>query len=438
MRVLLLSYHYPPAPAVGSLRAAKVARALCMAGHEVTVVTANWGVATPAMDPSSDPGAPVLHVTPWPGPRDWYLALKRRLRSKAKRSAEQVGREGPVVDAPEGVTAWKRYLFSLLWLPDDRQGFIAPAAIAAWRRMRGAVDLVYTTAPPFSVHLAGLLLRGVLGSSARWVMEFRDPWTDNPWKPRHVRSRFSDAADGLLERWCLGAADQIVVVSEGMYELLSAKLPSAARHRLVLAPSGIERIAPARRQPRQASPLRIAYAGTLYHRRDPRPFLRAIATVRQRCAFTPQELQVDFVGHCRWYHDVSIESAAAGLGLADVVRFHDWVDNDACLAFLGRADLLLLLAQGQPVQIPNKLYEYLGTGVPILAYADRDGDVARLLHQVGGHRVVADDDVEAAANAIESVRRHGTFANSAIPDPAALAEFTTERQLRRLVSAIGA
>src|SRR5262245_29585940 len=38
--VVLIAYHFPPDPAVGSLRAAKVARAFRDAGHRVDVVTA--------------------------------------------------------------------------------------------------------------------------------------------------------------------------------------------------------------------------------------------------------------------------------------------------------------------------------------------------------------------------------------------------------------
>ncbi|HMH55901.1 MAG TPA: hypothetical protein VK535_06525, partial [Gemmatimonadales bacterium] len=40
MRILLISYHFPPDPAVGALRASHVADALQAAGHTVTVITA--------------------------------------------------------------------------------------------------------------------------------------------------------------------------------------------------------------------------------------------------------------------------------------------------------------------------------------------------------------------------------------------------------------
>ncbi len=58
---------------------------------------------------------------------------------------------------PTRVPFWKRAIFSLLWLPDDRQGFIGPAVRAARSLLRRG-DIVYTTAPPFSMHLVGLRL----------------------------------------------------------------------------------------------------------------------------------------------------------------------------------------------------------------------------------------------------------------------------------------
>ena len=52
--------------------------------------------------------------------------------------------------------------------------------------MRAGAGLVYSTAPPYSPHLVGLALRSIKG--IRWIMELRDPWTDNDHKPWWVRT----------------------------------------------------------------------------------------------------------------------------------------------------------------------------------------------------------------------------------------------------------
>jgi len=69
------------------------------------------------------------------------------------------------------------------------------------------------------------------------------------------------------------------------------------------------------------------------------------------------------------------------------------------------ADLLLLLSQNQPAAVPTKLYEYLGTRIPILAFTDEASEVADMLRQVGGHYVVTSGDADNAAQVIaEAIR----------------------------------
>ena len=42
--------------------------------------------------------------------------------------------------------------------------------------------------------------------------------------------------------------------------------------------------------------------------------------------------------------------------------------------------------------MPNKLYEYLGSRNPILAFADAQGETAKMLQQAGRHRLVTEHD----------------------------------------------
>ena len=99
------------------------------------------------------------------------------------------------------------------------------------------------------------------------------------------------------------------------------------------------------------------------------------------------------------------------------------------------SDLLLLLAQGQPDQVPQKLYEYLGTRVPILAFADAEGESARMLARAGGHFVVFGDDAAGAEAALEQALT--TLDGTPAGDHAVLTEWTTDGQLRRLMAALG-
>jgi len=73
------------------------------------------------------------------------------------------------------------------------------------------------------------------------------------------------------------------------------------------------------------------------------------------------------------------------------------------------ADVLLLLAQGQPCQIPAKLYEYLHAGKFVLAFTD--GASARVIEETCAGRVVAPgQDPAPALREIVALHRSGELA----------------------------
>ena len=426
-RVVLLSYHFPPTPEVGGLRAAKVARALRRAGHEVIVVTGRLPDEGNEDRPNAD-GVRIITVPLAWNPRQWYASLKQRVGAlKPHTASADQATEAPAYAVPARVPFWKRAIFSLLWLPDDFQGFIGPAVRAARSQLRPG-DIVYTTAPPFSAHLAGLRL-----ASAKyfWVAEFRDPWTDIlPWKPSYIRTAFTDALERRFERRTLSRANLVVGVSDGITRMLRRKVEGADT-RLLLVRNGIDTVLPPKR-PKASGPFRLIHVGTFYLRRDPRPFLAGLALLRDRRGLTGDQLQVDFVGQCKWFHEVSVEQEVRRQDLTNMVRFHDWIPHAECQRLITEADALLLLAMDQPDQVPNKLYEYLGTRIPVLALADDEGESALMLRQGGGNQVVTDEDPHSVAEALEALLdARGTPAGGPV-----LEEWTVERQMARLVEAL--
>ena len=291
-------------------------------------------------------------------------------------------------------------------------------------------DVLYTTAPPNSVHLAGLLISGRL-RNARWIAEFRDPWTDNPWKPAFVRTRWSDAVDRWLERRCLERADHIVSVTESVAAMFSAR-PNIDGDKVLVVRNGID-VPPDLLMPDGPGNGRILYVGNLYHARDPRPFLRGFAALHEGGRL-PAGSGVDFVGACSHFQGTELRAFAAEIGISEFVNVQEPVPHDVCLAMMRDASVLLLLAQSQPLQVPNKLYEYLGAGRQILAIADEQGETARMLAEVGGHQVVDGSDERALQAAILA----SLVARGAARQDGArkLQEWSTDNQLDRLIRLI--
>jgi hypothetical protein len=269
-------------------------------------------------------------------------------------------------------------------------------------------------------------------------MEQRDPWADSDWKPWWVRSRVADALDARLERLCLRRADLVVTVSEGIRRRLAARLPARDWSRLLVVRNGIESLASSVRSGRRPGPVRIVYTGTFYNGRDPRPFLRGFAAVCRKRRLGPEQVRVDFIGACRSLEGrgVSVEKEIEALGLTDVVHIQDWLPHATAKALVEEADVLLLLAQEQPDQVPNKLYDYLGTRRPILAIADADGETAWMVRRVGGHHVVIGNNEAEVEGALEKLLVSAPHGDGATMDETVLKEWTTEVQMKRLLAAV--
>lgn len=421
LKVLLLSYYYPPDRAVGGQRARKVAEALRAAGHDVTVIAAGVSLAE---------SEGLVRIKPILSVRELWA----RLRSRKRETGNIEGLAAKLATAategtPRTVPRWKRWIFSLIWLPDDRQGYILPVVWHAMRHAPSRPDLIYTSAPPFSVHLAGLLLKGLTG--ARWVAEFRDPWTTNPWKQGFLRSALSDWTEIHLERLCLGQADLVVAASEGIADRIRDRDSEAA---IVIVRNGIERVEQGAVQTGVTGSdlFQIVYAGTFYHSRSPFPFIEAIEQLVRHDS-EGSRILVRLIGTPETFDGTSIADFVRDRGLTDVVLLEEWMDHRRCLESFRSADALFLLATQQPDQVPNKLYEYLGTRRPILAVTDAHGETARMLRQVGGHFIVPQNEKAPISTALKELIRSPS---SAVGDPDLLIEWSTERQMTGLAAAV--
>ncbi len=424
MNVAFLTYHSPPDRAVGAIRAVNVARAFRDAGHKVTVITSLPPGETGGREEVAD--IEIVRVAPWRNVREVYAEWKTRrpqaVFSESKASKSEKWR------APTRVAAWKRFLFSLIWLPDDRQGFVPPA-VQALRRLDPVPDVILSSGPPFSCHLAAFIGRKVIRRP--WIMEFRDPWSGNPQKQWWIQTGPTEAMNRWLERMCLRNAELVVSVSEGIDRHLRQVVPTLPARKFLVVRNGISSLqAPGTSASSPGTCFNLVHLGTINFDRDPGPVLQAIRSMVQSMKLRPGQLRLRFIG------DTESTDTLEGidrLGIGDYVEISGWVPYARAQEIMLEADALLLLARNQPAQIPNKLYDYLGARKPILALADQDGETAQMLRAVGGHHVF--EDAEGAQRALEFLMtRRGQTPGSESAEQL-LQGWTTAAQMRLYIQA---
>lgn len=403
--VLIVSYHFPPDSAIGAVRAAELAKRLPELGWKAVVlsVQARYYDQVDAMR-YQGLSVDVERTVKAGSINALYLYVKSwmiRLRHQAKVSAKEKEWFLPKKNG-EGIRERiLRYYNSLLiYLPDKELGWVP---FAVWRGVRlirqQSIDAIITTSPPHSVQLIGLLLKWLTGRV--WIVDFRDPW-EVELKPNRSRSRASDWIERCMERVVISASDWVVCVTDTMTKRLETSYPNL-KGKFISIPNGYDSEALARYQCERKYPVfTITYVGSLYFGRSPLTFLAAIAELIEEKKIGSNAIRIRFVGNCQASDGKSVEEMVYSLGLKDNVRFVGSVPHDESLREIARSQVLLLMAPSQPLQIPGKVYEYIGLRSSILAVC-QDGATKNLLRLYPRACLVSPDNISETKAAILSL-----------------------------------
>lgn len=386
MNVLLVSYSFPPAAGVGVLRATSLAKYLPESGIRLDVLTARNAAAV------GQDARPLAQLSPEVRiHRTWTLDLPFALRKFIKkllagRSTSQPAPTGTATSAaPARPNPLKQIVANLL-LPDPQIGWLPFAWRAARRIIRQRqIDVVLVTVPPFSsVKLITRLRR--LFPSLPLVLDFRDEWLtttidlvsfNNNQRARTVAHKAESEA--------VRDASLVVCVTHAAVAELRRRYPNLPPERFACIPNGFDRPVPPPQTPlaqtspqpgeSAAAPITLTYIGTVYGSTNPAPVVDAILSL-------PPELRallrLRFIGHIE---TPALRESLLGLQTAGVaLELIGFLPQSEALAYIERTDYLLLITH-DPINVAAKLYDYLGSGRPILAAVHPTGDVRRILDE---------------------------------------------------------
>ena len=322
-------------------------------------------------------------------------------------------------------------------LVPDLQITWLPAAL--WQSLRalgdGKCDLIYTSFPPASAHLLGLLLKAY--TDLPWVVDFRDSWIYDPLDPVLVANPRRSAFEARLEGAVIRAADAVVVATAAVAAHLRCTYPEAAPHIKVVTngfePNDFTRTTP----PPPSDPLRIVHTGSFslsHPQRTPRSLFTALESLLAADADWARRLHLELVGAL----SLEEEREAQALVAAGVVHLAGAQERSAALAHQQRAHVLLLVDHPRPwpaTNVPGKLYEYMAAERPVLALAGT-GMVERLMRELNlGIFAPADDSAAIGAALVALYDRFQRGVLAAQVEPRVLRRYH-RRELTRALAQI--
>ena len=403
--VLVVAYYFPPLGLSGVQRVAGFVRHLLEYGWQPTVITAKprgyFAYDKSLWAPIEDAGIRVV--------RTKSLDPTRLFRSGATVQLPQETRRQMLA-----------YISNWLFIPDNKLGW-QPFALRAGLRQAGAqrFDAVFSSAPPYTGHLIGNKLSRRL--KLPLITDFRDDWVGNP---RHI---YPTALHRRLhiqqERQVLIQSSAITTINRPILDALEE------RHRGInirgeVIPHGFDKYeGPVKVSTHEK--LKLVYAGVFYDAQTPEHFLRGISGfLAENPAMRPR-ISATFAGLV----PNGFANLIRTLKLEDVVQYVGYLQHTHVVELQQEADVLWMTIgskSGASGISTGKLYEYMGTGKPILALVP-PGTARRTLLRYGAAYIVEPESEAGVIQALNQIASDWNKENFPSPDESFVSMFSRGR-----------
>ena len=371
-KILLVSCHFPPGGGIQVQRALGLARYLPALGFKVHVLTAR-NPRVPAYDAAllqSIPNEVDVHRTVTLEPS---FRLRKRLWGGASGSDSRNKH-----NTSRGKALAKRAALQIaqrILSPDPQVLWLPTAMVEAERLVRRErIGIVIITAPPFSSFLIGHRLKSVF-PDIRLISDFRDEWLRyfvNNFAFR--RCEYVEKRAAEIERATVVVSDRIVAAAPAARDAIRCRYPDEPEEKFRTVSNGFDedQFQSFRPRPRGAERIIVAYVGTMHDAVSPAPYLDALDRLP---AEVSARFETRFVGRIAEEFDRQILENRKGK-----VVITPFVPHQEAIRQMEEADVLLSPCH-DPLTIPGKVYEYLGTGRPILAFGNAGGDVDQMIRR---------------------------------------------------------
>ena len=351
--ILIFSYWFPPANVIGASRPAEVARYFAAQGWKVTVVCG----ASKASSLDYLPDLTGISVYPV--------------------EDTTITRLGSFAPNRGTVSRYFGAALRLIAIPDIYRSVISRMVAKARKVCEGQnrPDVIFSTALPFSSHIGARVLAREFGSI--FVADNRDVWALSPYRRILPAYRPFEQA---YERRILKSAHLVTAISQGMIDYFSASYPEI-NERMLVVRNGVDIRKPIVSKPKgrtslgHAKGLELVYTGILYGTR------RNISALLEATGSIDHPVRFNFFGAESW-RLAELSKLYPLAGIADCGR----VTREKALEVQRSADALVISVGTDKMEsffLPGKFFEYVGSGRPIIAVADPESELGKLISKYG-------------------------------------------------------
>ena len=364
MKILFISYFYPPLGGPAALRNQKTVKYLSEPGCSIDVISVG-NIEYNSIDESLLQDCRE-HSIMRTGSFDPMALLKKLSGSKGNVSKQIYH------GTPEKLKLLIRRLYPL----DDKVGWLPQLYHAARKALQhNNYDLIYVSCGPFSSALAVRWLSKRFG--VPYVLEMRDYWTllsDYNLQGTALNRAFNRA----WEKRILQDAALVVTATKGIADDLAEVYGSKLAEKSMVLYNGHDEadFADLTATNRTDTRFVISYFGAMYARRSLKALFAAVKGLQNKA-----DIVIKLYGNYHLETKQEIEQS----GIADSIQIIPQLSHREALQQMLASDaLLLVINSGSPKgTLTSKVFEYLRLGKPILALIPKFSEAAELLAESG-------------------------------------------------------
>ena len=417
MKVLFITYYWPPAGGVSAQRIIHFVKNLSELGIECHVIHPDNPSYYHEDASLSEfiPSTIKLHPVP-------INDITRLVKKVPKMNTE-----GNIKSGTEGVIGrLSKWLRANMFIPDPKINWVKPVVKTASKLLTAEqFDLVFTNGTPHSVHLSGLAIKNKF--SLPWIADFRDPWTKIDYFEKMPLSKRSLAKHKQLEREVIQRADVCLTVSPSWrqdFEKLGAKKAHCITN-------GYDQTI----QKVSDKDFLISHVGSLHGDRSLDDLLIAFDLLVSKEEDHQAKAKLVLVGNISAETTMLVKSNVPN----DRLILTGILSHQEAKQWIARSSVLLLpINQSNDAQgrIPAKLFEYLSSGIPIVVLGSKEGDAAKIITETQAGRCFEEDEYKPLYEYLTAIKTDSIESRSTNTDVSSYSRENTAKQLFELIKSL--
>jgi glycosyltransferase involved in cell wall biosynthesis len=376
-KILMIAFFFPPVGGGGVQRTVKFVKYLCQKGWDVSILSAETN-DTFDRDPELMQDIPDSSVIT----RSQFISFTPFIDFFHRMKLGQIG---------NCLGSWI--------LPDLQVGWFFPARFKAIEIINDfQPDIIYTTSSPVTAHLIGLSIKRKF-PNIKWVADFRDPWSLNAIMYNFL-GESRRKIDSKIEKKILTKCDHIIVTTESNRIDLLRKfsLPTQKVSTITNGYDEDDFTDVSVVNEKESKPFVVTYIGEAYSTYNPGVFIEAMYTLIGEHNFS---IQFQFVGNSSKWVRGFLQNGSYSTDFDKYFSLIDYVPHQQIPEYLLGSNLLFLqLPSNAKAILPGKIFEYIRSGVPILAEVPKEGETAKLVKTSCTGKVVQTGDVAGIINVL--------------------------------------